>query len=186
MNEFCENIYSMMVAKDHIAKLLLAMHRHDPPTYHHCCRTAKLALQIGWVDMELSDLELLGEAAILHDVGKIMIDEDILNKPGMLTDSEHAILKKHARYGEAIVRSLGINETVTHWIANHHPEHNNLFLDSRDPILRTLVKADNMDAWIHERAYKPVFSKQKVTEMLYGKFPNDLSNERALHIVYHG
>jgi putative nucleotidyltransferase with HDIG domain len=183
MKTCCENIFQKICAKDYASKLLFALHRYDPATYYHCCRTAKLALQLACDNMGVNDLEVLGEAAVLHDVGKLMIDKELLNKPGKLTVSESKIIKRHARYGESILRSLGVNEKVTSLIANHHPEKNDKHLEHSGPILKALVKADNIDAWMHARSYKPPFPKEKVTELLYSRFHDDASNDKAISIA---
>lgn len=176
-------IYQKIVAKDYVVKLLFALHRYDATTFNHCCRTAKLALQLACGHIGLNDLEVLGEAALLHDVGKILIDRSILNKPGRLTTSEYEIVKQHAAYGEAIARSFGINEKVLRLIGNHHPEEKGRLPEHMDPILKILVKADNLDAWMHERPYKKPFSNQKVVELLYSRFHDDASNEKAIQII---
>lgn len=178
------NIYHNIVAKDYVSKLLFAMRHYDSTTYYHCCRTAKLSMELAYGHLGLNDLELLGEAAVIHDVGKIMIDKNLLNKPGKLTTSEYEIIKQHASYGEAIAKSFGVNEKVLHLIGKHHPEDNGRLLENSDPILTVLVKADHIDAWMHERPYKPSFSNEKVVELLYSKFNDDVSNENAIRILW--
>ena len=76
----------------------------DEYTFKHSSRVADVARAIGKT-MQLcsADMELLDEASRLHDVGKIRVDESILNKPGRLTEEEFSEIKKHAGYGYAIV-----------------------------------------------------------------------------------
>ena len=186
MNLYCENIYQKLVVKDHVSRLLFALHRHEPTTYFHCCRTAKLALQLAYSEMGMNDLEVLGEAAILHDVGKLMIDKGLLCKPGKLTTSEYEIINQHACNGAAIVRSFGVEEKTAFLIANHHLENSTPSLNHVDSILRFLIKAVRIDAWMNERPYKRAFPKQKVTELLFLKFPDGLSNERAIQFIESG
>lgn len=179
-----QNIYQKIVAKNHVAKLLFALRHYDATTYNHSCRTAKLALQLAYGHMDSRNLEVLGEAALLHDVGKIMIDKKLLNKPGKLTTSEYEVVKQHASYGEAIVKSFGVNEKILQLIRNHHPENSGGLFEPDDPILQILIKADLLDAWMHERPYKPPFSNHKVVELLYSRFHDDASNEKAMQIIW--
>ena len=186
MKAYCATIYKKLFCKDYINELLFALYHYEPATYCHCCRTAKLALQLAHGDVNANELEVLSEAALLHDIGKLMIDRDVLNKPGKLTPSEYGIIQQHARYGEAIVRTFGVHEKVAYLIANHHPENNNVHPENSDPLLEILIKADNIDAWMCKRPYKSPFSKQQVIELLYSKFTDGLSNQKALHILYQG
>lgn len=179
-----QNIYQRIVAREHVARLLSALRRYDATTYYHSCRTAELALQLGAGQIGPTDLELLGEAALLHDIGKMMIDRSILNKPGKLTTAEFETMKQHARYGEGIAKSFGAKEKVLHLIRNHHPEDHNRHLELNDPLLKFLIKADNLDAWTHERPYKQPFSNQEVIELLYNRFHDDPSNEEAIRIIW--
>ena len=72
----------------------------DDYTFFHSVNVAVLSVLIG-VELGLSREHLfnLGLAGILHDIGKIFIDKDILNKPSKLTDDEYLIMKKHSDYG---------------------------------------------------------------------------------------
>jgi hypothetical protein len=69
-------------------------------------------------------------------------------------------------------------------IANHHPESDSTHLEHCDSILKALIKADNIDAWMHERPYKASFPKERVIQLLYSKFHDDASNEKAIRIIY--
>ncbi len=72
----------------------------DDYTFFHSVNVAVLSILVG-VELGLMREQLfnLGLAAILHDIGKIYIDKDILNKPSKLTSEEYAIIKKHSEFG---------------------------------------------------------------------------------------
>ena len=56
-----------------------------------------------------ADIALITTASSLHDIGKIRIPEEILNKPGRLTDEEFKIMKKHSELGAAIIKDNGMD-----------------------------------------------------------------------------
>jgi excisionase family DNA binding protein len=90
-----------------IEALMKALDERDIISSGHSSRVADLSYQVGMC-MELSESELrdLRLAALLHDVGKIGISENILGKPGRLTDQEYFLVKKHPEIGEKIVGKI--------------------------------------------------------------------------------
>lgn len=95
-------------------------HAH-PYTGSHSGRVAELAKEVG-KRLGIGDrrLELLGHAALLHDIGKLAVDERILEKPGKLTDEEYEQVKLHPEYGARILRLVGGFGNVAHWVRFHH------------------------------------------------------------------
>ncbi|HLO97708.1 MAG TPA: HD domain-containing phosphohydrolase, partial [Fimbriimonas sp.] len=65
-------------------------------------------------------LDQVVQAALLHDIGKIAVDERILEKPGKLTDEEFAKIKEHPGTGEFIVSSVSELAGISTWIRHHH------------------------------------------------------------------
>lgn len=92
-----------------------------PYTGSHSGRVAELAKEVG-KRLGIGDrrLELLGHAALLHDIGKLAVDERILEKPGKLTDEEYEQVKLHPEYGARILRLVGGFGNVAHWVRFHH------------------------------------------------------------------
>jgi putative nucleotidyltransferase with HDIG domain len=70
--------------------------------------------------LEPETLEMLELAGSLHDVGKDMISERIIDKPGPLTDDEWKEIRKHPELGQEYVREVGHPEDVGHWVRHHH------------------------------------------------------------------
>lgn len=95
-------------------------HAH-PYTGSHSGRVAELAREVG-KRLGIGDqrLELLGHAALLHDIGKLAVDERILEKPGKLTDEEYEQVKLHPEFGARILRLVGGFGDVAHWVRFHH------------------------------------------------------------------
>ena len=130
-------------------------------------------------DLTEKDILQIITASSLHDIGKITIDDKILNKPGKLTDEEFAIMKTHAAAGANMLRDLPIYQEkkslvhVAYQICRWHHER----YDGRGypdglkgediPISAQVVAlADVYDALVSERVYKKAFSHEKAMEMI--------------------
>ena len=125
-----------------------------------------------------SEISLISTASALHDIGKIAIREEILNKPGRLTTEEFEEMKKHSAIGAQMLKELPIHQEeplvkVAYEICRWHHER----YDGRGypdglkgdeiPIAAQIVAlADVYDALTSERVYKPAFSHEKAVEMI--------------------
>ena len=94
----------------------------DEYTALHSLRVCILALTFGrHLDFSREELNLLGIGALLHDVGKMRVPTDVLNKPGRLTDSEFELMKSHVPEGVKILaKADGIPEASIQVAAQHH------------------------------------------------------------------
>ncbi len=124
------------------------------------------------------DIAMIGVASALHDIGKIAIPAEILNKPGRLTDEEFAQMKTHSAVGAQMLKELPIHQEeplvqIAHDICRWHHER----YDGRGypdglkgddiPISAQIVAlADVYDALTSERCYKKAFSHEKAVQMI--------------------
>ena len=151
-----------------------AVSLHHSYTYRHCMIVAGLAVGVGLhFGMKDSDVMFLSVSAILHDVGKIRIPLNILDKPSRLTDEERAIIEKHPGEGRDILLKDGqFDERVIDMVVHHHE-----FLDgtgypdglSGDQIsytVRLLTIVDIYAALIDRRPYKDPMPKEKAFEIM--------------------
>jgi len=84
-------------------------------------RVGQYARRVGEIlELEEETLEMLELAGSLHDVGKEMISEQIIEKPGPLTDAEWEQMRKHPELGEAYARGEGHPQDVGEWVRHHH------------------------------------------------------------------
>jgi len=124
------------------------------------------------------EIFLISTASALHDIGKIAIDESILNKPGRLTTEEFGVMKTHSAIGAKMLRDLPIHQDeplvkVAYEICRWHHErydgrgYPDGLVGDKIPINAQIVAlADVYDALTSERVYKPAFSHQKAVEMI--------------------
>lgn len=144
-----------------LKSLIRALEECDSDTEHHVRRTqlsgAELGKRIGLTDVQQSRLSLL---CLLHDIGKIGIPLEILNKPGKLSDEEWAILQTHTRKGYEIANSnselKGIADEVLHhherWDGKGYPD--GLSGEGIPLLSRVIAVVDAYDAMTNTRAYR--------------------------------
>jgi HD-GYP domain-containing protein (c-di-GMP phosphodiesterase class II) len=144
-----------------IRMLAAAIDEKDPYTRGHSDRVAKYSLIIGR-EMALSDedLDKLRISALLHDVGKIGVDDRVLKKPGALTPEEFDLMKQHPSKGANIMRPVAQLADMLPGIELHH-EHVDgrgypygLSGDKIPMMARIIAAADTLDAMTTNRPYQ--------------------------------
>jgi HD-GYP domain-containing protein (c-di-GMP phosphodiesterase class II) len=153
----------------------------SPWTYRHSDRTSVIALSIAEaLDADATTLRDLGRAARLHDIGKLGVSNQILDKPAELTDAEFAAVKEHARITNTILSRVPGLRAVAPLASAHHER-----LDgSGYPFgwtaerltmpMRALAVADVYDALTSERPYRPAHSSDRALEVLRAEAPRRL------------
>ena len=121
--------------RDVIYCLARAAELRDDDTGHHVLRVGKYAAVIGRaIGLSEPDVEMLEQAAQLHDIGKIGIPDEILLKPGKLDPEQYERMQKHVGLGQKIIEPLSQADWET---LKHHVEIGQKVLDSsRSPLLR--------------------------------------------------
>jgi diguanylate cyclase (GGDEF)-like protein/putative nucleotidyltransferase with HDIG domain len=142
------------------ASLARAVDARDVYTGSHSQRVADLAARtarrLGLADEEV---ELTRLAASLHDLGKLAIPEEILRKPGPLTEPERMVLERHPQIGFRMLESLGV-DPVADWVLHHHERWDGSgypdgLPGDRIPLgARIIFVADAYDAMTSERVYR--------------------------------
>lgn len=149
---------------------------YDDITYMHSVNVTVLAIMMG-VSMGLDNGQLtrLGQAALLHDVGKTRVDPAIIKKPGRLTDSEFAQVKMHPVYGyEILSGNPAISEDIRQAVLSHHENENGTGYPNRisgDKIgvfAKIIHVADVYEAMVSKRHYKDRMNPADVLEHLMG------------------
>lgn len=106
IHQVVDNCVDSVLRNDNALLLLTKIKNKDEYTAEHCINVAILsaafAKHLGLLEAEIRNVALCG---LLHDVGKMSIDDDILNKPGALTPEEFAVMKKHTTFGRDVLAS---------------------------------------------------------------------------------
>ncbi|MCK5312761.1 MAG: HD-GYP domain-containing protein, partial [Desulfobacteraceae bacterium] len=154
-----ENIYDNLFST--LYAFVAAVEARDRYTREHSTRVAKLAYKIGEsMGCTEEELNVINFAGYLHDVGKIGIRDDILLKPGKLTDMEYEKIKEHPVIGADIVGKLGLWDREQVIIRHHHERFDGkgypdgLKNNEIPKLSRILAVADVVDAMGSDRAYR--------------------------------
>jgi putative nucleotidyltransferase with HDIG domain len=155
-----------------LQRLALTAEYRDDATYAHTERVAELARRIAEaLGLPADEVNLIHQAAPLHDIGKVAIPDAILLKTGRLTEEEHLVMRRHSVAGAAILSSsnsavlkLAQEIALTHhewWDGTGYPSG----LSGTDiPISgRIVALADVLDALLHERPYKHAWALDAAT-----------------------
>ena len=157
-----------------IARVLAQMvERHEPYAHGHSERVAllanEIALQLGCPDELIRDIQL---AATVHDVGKIVIPDHILFKPGHLTSAEYSEVKRHPMATVDIIRHVDYLKGIIPLVESHHEWYNGKgyprkLTGENIPLgARILAIADAYDAMTCPRPYRPRLSNKEVVQAL--------------------
>ncbi len=156
-----------------VEAIALTLEKRDPYTGGHQKRVAKLAAaiaeQLSWSDDRIEGLYLSG---LIHDIGKIYVPSEILNRPGLLTDAEFSIIKSHPDIGHEIVENVSCNYPIKEVILQHHERLDGsgypygLKQDQISPEARVLAVADVTEAILSHRPYRPALGVHAAMEEL--------------------
>lgn len=154
-----------------LGAMAAAVEIKEPLASNHQKRVADLARMIG-TEMGLPEEALDGirMAAVIHDLGKIALPEQILGKPAALTEAEYSLVKTHAQNGYEILKEIDFPWPVARFVWQHHER-----LDGSgyplglagDAILaeaRILAVADVVEAMVSQRVYRPALGLDKALE----------------------
>jgi len=157
-----------------ITSMKTALFEKSKGTEEHAQRLIKLSralgMSIGLTNQQFDELELL---STLHDIGKIGIDDQILNKPNKLNDSEWIEMKKHSEVGYRIAMASPELMPIAYYIFTHHERFDGkgypqgLIGDSIPLLSRILAVTDAYDAMTEDRPYRKGMLKQDaITEII--------------------
>ncbi|WNF38756.1 HD-GYP domain-containing protein [Bacillaceae bacterium IKA-2] len=158
-----------------VLNLLATTKIHDNYLYNHCVNVTIYSCQLAIENsLPIKNIEEIGLGAMLHDLGKLYIPPQILNKPGQLTNEEFDIVKKHSQAGFDILRKVhGIPIPVAHCAYQHHERLDGLGyprgLKDNDihKYSKILSVADVFDAVTSHRVYRPAMLPHTGLELLY-------------------
>lgn len=159
---------------DNISMNINSLAAYDGPTYMHSLNVAMYAGTFGLLyGMEYERVSKLIAAALLHDIGKTKVPEDILNKPGRLSEEEFAEIKKHPQYGYNMLKDMvNISPLVRVPILEHHENYDGSgyprgLVDKETHIFSKIIHiCDVYDAMLSKRCYKDAINPWEVIDFI--------------------
>jgi putative nucleotidyltransferase with HDIG domain len=164
----------------------------SPWTAGHSQRVSELALKIGsFLQLRPKALEELHRAALLHDIGKVGIPSDILDKPSKLSEKEFQLIKSHPQLGANIIKPINAYKTITPIIAQHHERFDGqgypegLAGEAIHHSARILSVADVYDSLSFDRPYRVKLAAGKILEIMQNQAGRQFDPEmvKALFVV---
>ena len=148
-----------------VRKLIMETEARDPYTAGHMYRVAQSAFDLGSsLKLPPEDLRVLAQGGIIHDVGKLQVPDEILNKPGPLTKEERKAIEYHSVAGYELCARLGFMAPELAVIRSHHERvdgkgYPDGLSNGQIPlVVKVLSIADVYDALTSARAYRPAWS----------------------------
>jgi HD-GYP domain-containing protein (c-di-GMP phosphodiesterase class II) len=181
--------------------ILSSIQAKDDYTYRHNIGVGVISTMIGkWLGLIGDELSLLTLAATLHDVGKVKIEDNILNKPGKFTDEEFATMKRHTIYGYELLHNVkDIPERVALVALQHHEREDGkgypsgLSGDRIDYFSKIVGVADIFHAMMSNRIYRaamPLYQvMQQMTDDRFGQLEPSICNlfvQRMMNLAIGG
>ena len=113
----------------------------------------------------------LSDAAYLHDLGKVLIPKEVLNKPARLSTEEFKIMEKHSDLSYELLKKSGLNNETLHLIKNHHNSKPNIMQLLKPKVENTALEiistADKYSALLESRVYKDALTPKEALTIIY-------------------
>jgi putative nucleotidyltransferase with HDIG domain len=140
----------------------------DPHAESHSTRVTDYSSVLARkMKLSSSQIENLDLAARLHDIGKMAINEFVINKPGRFTEAEYLMVQHHSELGASLLVLLELDPSIPSVVLHHHENFDGSgyphgIKGEEIPLeARILRITDTYDALISDRGYRPAYSKKK-------------------------
>ncbi len=175
LEALADDMLNDIILNHDLVKYLKSIRTIDEYTYTHSINVAALSILLGnWLNYGPKNIKQLAQAAILHDIGKIRVPQEILNKPGSLTAEEFSIMKRHSQYGYDIIKeNPRIEEVIAKSVLYHHERYDGSgypdeLKDSNIPEFAKIISVcDVYDAMTTDRVYRRKVCPIKVLKLMY-------------------
>ena len=156
-----------------VHQFVAALERKDDITRDHVVRVGELAMRLGVRQrLEPEWLRALGLAALLHDVGKMLTPDEILRKPGELTQEEYEIVKEHTLHGERLLAASRLLEPASRLVRWHHERADGSgypdgLVEAQIPLEAAIISVcDAWDAMTFTRRYRVALSFEQARQVV--------------------
>ncbi|WP_276201942.1 HD-GYP domain-containing protein [Aestuariibacter salexigens] len=176
--EFTKQLVGSIDRNPNALMCMTQIREKDSYLFEHSLNVAVLLANFGrHLGMQQSEILELAYAGFLHDIGKIKIPDEILHKPGRLTEEEMDVMRKHVEFGLDALREMGIPEHIIKTVGEHHERLDGLGypLGAKEQDITTwgrmIAIVDTYDAITADRCYKPGMPSQRALQILMKDAP---------------
>ncbi len=148
-----------------IFTMLSTMKDYDDSTFNHSLNVSLICNIFGrWLNLKDEDIELVTTAGLFHDIGKLLIPETIIKKPGKLTDEEYKIIKTHSKLGYDLLKKKNADMHVQYAALMHHEKCDGsgyplgITENQIDWVAQIVTIADIYEAMTAKRVYRGALS----------------------------
>jgi cyclic di-GMP phosphodiesterase len=170
LKQFTDELENAEGVLDSLAQSIEA---RDPYTSGHCERLAEMSARLGGkLGLAEEDIKALRRAGIVHDIGKVVVPDAILLKPGPLSEGEIEVMRKHPVVGERICAPLRTFQRVLPIIRHHHERHDGSgypdgLRGSEIPLTAAILQlADVYDALTTDRPYRQASASEVALQIM--------------------
>ena len=155
----------------HIFEMINNMRQYDDSTYAHSINVALISNVLAtWLNLNEKDIVMITQCGLLHDIGKLRIPDNIIKKPGKLTEEEFNIVKTHPYSGYEILAKQNMNPRILNAAMMHHERCDGsgypfgLTSEKIDDFAKIISIADVYDAMTSARIYRGAMCPFRVIE----------------------
>jgi len=193
LRDISKNMVQSVLRQKHALFALAQIKDYDNYTFNHSVNVGIISLSVGHAcKIDPQQLHLLAFGGMVHDIGKLKVPPEILNKPGSLTKAEYDLIKKHPVSGmELISKVAGIQQEVIDMVHYHHLHHNraggypNRPGRSLSPMVDMVTIADTYDAITTHRVYKRSMPPREGIRQMKRVRGNILNPDFLDYFIYH-
>lgn len=168
------SIVDELLTQSNISVDMVNIASFDNYTYIHCLNVAVLSVIVGIAcNLNYDQLVLLSEAALLHDIGKLSINKEILNKKEPLTEGEMQLLRTHSQKGHDVLKeNRSVSAVVKEAVLSHHENEDgsgyprSLVSSQIPPFAKIIHVCDVYDALVSNRIYRKAMNPADALEYL--------------------
>jgi HD-GYP domain-containing protein (c-di-GMP phosphodiesterase class II) len=163
----------------------------SPFTHRHSRLVSQIALylagKMGFNQKELQDMKVAG---LLHDLGKLTVPDEILEKPGKLSQYEFNIMKQHTYYTFQILNLIEGFESINQWASFHHEKLNGsgypFHLNANDlsPGARIMAVSDIYSALVEDRPYRRGLERNDIFKIMGNQVKEEAIDEEIVMLLW--
>jgi putative nucleotidyltransferase with HDIG domain len=167
-----KNLVKKGKGRYHFLELIYCVHEYDEMTFVHSINVALICnIFAQWLHMDDEDCDTLTMCGLMHDVGKMAVPKDILDKPGKLTKEEYDVIKEHPEQGYLMLLKQNVDPRVRLAALSHHERYDGSGYplcktgDTIHPFAMITAIADVFDAMTSNRVYRNAICPFSVLQM---------------------